>query len=343
MKKQSKLTFLKTFNHNLRELIPEDDNTFMCPTCLCRINFAKFELISDAHIIPKYAGGNIITFLCKKCNTEFGGKQDKWFGDFLKSVSSRNKFLSTTTSKGYFEIDKTKVNGHIEQDSDGNINLFMNPKLNSPSRMAELLNKFSNHPSELKFSMPLPILENDNLIKIGFLTAGYLMWFRTFGYSWVLQSHLDIVRKQILNPNDEIISINQFLFICKNVTWEPWIGIIKLMNMHLPCFGLKDHLIIYPSKTHKNAYEKITSFNGKVNGNDIRKIELNNELIYKQPTALLFENEFIIATDHLRKLRTTFLGILISDMFDGFKILKATKSAQKDECDRETIVFHARF
>ena len=56
----------------------------------------------------------------------------------------------------------------------------------------------------MQLKVPFPIMKESHQIDVGFLTAGYLMFFAMFGYSWVLQAHLDPVRKQILHPREEV-------------------------------------------------------------------------------------------------------------------------------------------
>jgi hypothetical protein len=41
--------------------------------------------------------------------------------------------------------------------------------------------------------------------KVGDLKAAYLLGFAAFGYRWAFNHRLDLVRKQILNPDDKII------------------------------------------------------------------------------------------------------------------------------------------
>lgn len=315
---------LKSLNHNLQGFISNANNMFLCPVCMGNFDNKDIQNISIAHIIPKCTGGKIFTLLCRKCNNDFGTKQDKWFGDYLKSTQCKEAFLSTTTSKGYFIIDNLKINGKIKQDNEGNIDLYMDSRLNSPKTIEEIKQKFNNHPPEINITFPLPILQNERNIAIGFLNAGYLLWFKYFGYSWVLQNHLDIVRNQIINPDDDIIRTDKFLYRCPGFNWQPWIGVIKLSNTYLPCFGLRDYLVIFPSRSCKNIYQEIDIINCKIPSNYIRRINFKNGK-YRQPVTLIFGKSFIVATDYLLELQREPIGILISDNFEGFKIIKPSK------------------
>ena len=64
MKKEYKQNKVNLLANNLRINCPDLSNVFMCPVCLAEINKDKLSQISEAHIIPKAAKGNVKTFLC---------------------------------------------------------------------------------------------------------------------------------------------------------------------------------------------------------------------------------------------------------------------------------------
>ena len=77
-------------------------------------------------------------------------------------------------------------------------------KRNPPDVNKLMRRKLGSHVSTMQLKVPFPIMKESHQIDVGFLTAGYLMFFAMFGYSWVLQAHLDPVRKQILHPREEV-------------------------------------------------------------------------------------------------------------------------------------------
>ena len=187
-------------SENLEMFLPEHKNSFMCPTCMRVVPVTNLSEISEAHIIPKSAGGKLKTFVCKMCNSKFGANQDKWFGEMIRIVNDKNaSILSTGIRDGYFLIDGLKVNGHWEEGQDGNLSFYIHINRNSPDINEMVDKKFGKNPPKIQLSVPLPILRNQQLIKVGYLTAAYLMWFGLLGYSWALQSHLGSIRNQIKN------------------------------------------------------------------------------------------------------------------------------------------------
>ncbi len=112
MTKNNKREILGMLSDNLAHFHPDIKNHFMCPTCLKKIPIAEVDSISEAHIIPKAAGGTFKTLLCRKCNSVFGSKQDKWFGELVRlSQSEKSSIMETRIKERYFEINGLKING----------------------------------------------------------------------------------------------------------------------------------------------------------------------------------------------------------------------------------------
>ena len=229
IKNGKKNNILLMLARNLKSFYPDLQNHFMCPTCLAKIPIENKNLITDAHIVPKSAKGRIKTFLCQSCNSKFGTKQDKWFGEFVKidDPKSDNTILSTTIKDGHFFIDGMQVNGHWVQKEKKQFEFYIHDNRNSPEINRLMSKKFGLKPPLVKLAVPLPLFRNERLIEIGFLTAGYLMWFSVFGYSWVLQKHLDIIRQQIMAPELKLIE-NKYLFNCNGLNMKPCIGFIPI-------------------------------------------------------------------------------------------------------------------
>lgn len=102
MKKVTKKKILEMLSENLQVFYPSLKNHFMCPTCLRKIPLNEKHNISEAHIIPNSAGGKLKTYLCRDCNSMFGTKQDKWFGELIRIADDENaSFLSTAIKDGY--------------------------------------------------------------------------------------------------------------------------------------------------------------------------------------------------------------------------------------------------
>ena len=306
MKTKAKKRILKMFAKHLKYFKPNLQNHFVCPTCLAEIPISDIGNISVAHIVPKSAGGKLTTFVCKQCNDIFGRKQDLWFGDALNVINSPYpNAISTKIRKGHFEVCGVKVNGDWKMADNGGLVFDINYTKNDPSivrpeviggekgytgKLMEALNEEGN---QKNLQIPLPILGKENYINTGFLTAAYLLWFRAFGYSWVFQNNLDIVRKQIANPDDKIISFG-YCIKTKKLNMNLWYGLIPMGDAAVPAMGLSHAFVLLPQRNIPKFYENITKHANSFMPKDIISFNIIKEPTYGPPTGVLFEENAII-------------------------------------------------
>lgn len=322
MKKNYKRELLRMFSNNLEHFFPEFKDHFMCPTCLRKIPISRVESISEAHVIPKAAGGKFKTLICRKCNSDFGTKQDKWFGELVRlSQSEKSSIMNTKIKDGYFEIDGLRINGRWEINKDGNFNFLIYKNLNSPKVRALIDEKFKSSPPKINLSFPLPLMRNKRLIDIGFLTAGYLMWFAYLGYSWVLQSHLDPIREQILNPEKEVINAN-YIATCNEIDCKPWMGFLPINNDVVLTFGVGPHIVIMPPRNNSTFYSSMGTFTLNLNISEIRAIKPSEKPYYGKPAGLMFEDKVLVFPDMLPKAANSLFVIHFSKQSNADRILR---------------------
>lgn len=308
----SKTEILKHLSINLEVFRPDLQNHFLCPVCMTAIPLSEKSKISEAHIIPKAVKGKLKTYLCTSCNSFLGTKQDKWFGEFIKVVKKESTVITTTIKDGHFFIDDIRVNGNCKENEDGKVIFYYRPDKNSPKTVNLLNDKFGQRPSEINVKVSFPVIREKNKIKIGFLTAGYLLWFGTFGYSWVFQKHLDGVRKQILNPDKEIL-LSKFMGHCNDfdfkseLRFNPWIGVIPLENILVPAMGLEKFVIFFPPADNPNLYSKLNNAPYNMKLSDIRTINFELSPRYGPPLGVMFEDSVLVLPETKRLSESYFL------------------------------------
>lgn len=301
MSEFNKHNMIKMLSENLSMFFPDLHAYFMCPTCLIKFPISYKDGISEAHIIPKAAGGTIKTLLCTECNNYFGSNQDKWFGELIRIANSdRQSVFSTNIKEGHFVIDGHKINGHWEMNDKGNFTFYWDVKRNSPHINKLMQKKLQSHPSRLELKIPFPVLREDHQIKVGFLTAGYLMFFAMFGYSWVLQRHLDKIRKQIRNPQEEIIR-EKYVASTKIVKKKPWIGFMKILKYQVPVFGFLKSFVLYPPIYQPCFYSDLGEFDQNVDPSNIYVVNFTDKPKYDKRLIVLMEDKVMIAPDSLEK------------------------------------------
>lgn len=344
MKKLSKKKILEMLSKNLEVFYPRLKNHFMCPTCSEKIPLKQKHRISQAHIIPKAAAGQLKTFLCSDCNSRFGSQQDKWFGEFVRLASQKQaSILSTAIKDGHFLVDGVRVNGHWERDENNDLAFCIHVHRNSPQTNALIQERFGIRPPKIELSIPLPLFRHRRLVDIGFLTAAYLMWFGAFGYSWVLQRHLDPIREQILNPEKDIITA-RYLFNCKPVRWKPWFGIIPVGDDFVPAVGINRNLVVFPPRDRPNFYQKLGVVRQDTKLSEVRSIRLPEQPYYGPPVILLFEDRILVAPDSLASLDGSMVAIRFSKDSKHANIMKPVSKEQFDTLkqSKDAVVIKAR-
>lgn len=317
MKKKDKIRSLKLLSENLSNIDKRRNNVFLCPTCLEEIDINNLDNISEAHIIPKAAKGIEKTFLCRKCNSKFGAKQDKWFGEMIKMHRDKKTFVEMGLEGKHFIFGDKRFFGKWFTKEDGTLAFLFYKDKNSPSDL-EFFTEYCRN-KKITFSLEYPIMKKENSIKKGYLTAAYLFYFRIFGYSWVLQNHLNPIREHILNYESDIIKSYYFMQFDK-IDWEPWIGILFIDSTPLLVMGMNNLLTILPTYSNKNLdelFSKIDFANSKKKF-QVFNYEKHNDQIPAQ--ILIYYDKPLIFSDAIQGgLSKNVMAQLITD--DGIKNL----------------------
>lgn len=270
--------------------------SFVCPTCLELIPLGSKSEITEAHIVPKYSGGSLKTYLCKKCNGDFGAKQDHWFGEYVYLANSGKGLFATKKQNRTFTMNGVKVTGKFNEADDGTLEFYVFENLMSPEAVSDM--KAAETPGRIEITTNLPILKNTRSIIVGFLTAAYLLWFKELGYSWVFQAHLDAVRAQILNPNEQIISDVCVADAGGKYFENPWIGFLEIDDDSYPCAGIADRLVIFPSFSNPGAYELLAKRAGKQITSEYEAIRISDYHKFPEPVGIIYRDQAMTFPDH---------------------------------------------
>jgi len=321
---------LLPYTKNLSKFRPDLNNHFMCPVCL-KVKDLEISLkeITKAHIFPQYARGTLATFLCKKCNSDFGSKQDKWFGDFLHLKANNMHPLQSEKKIGYFEVDGVKVNGQFIIPDDGPIEFIIDQRRNSPVVFDKVISDISHTSNKIEFSIKSLIHDNSGLVSIGFLTAAYLYWFRKLGYSWVFQSHMDKVRQQILEPEKKIISTS-FLLHTSGVPFDsPWIGAIDILDDSAAVMGIYNYLVVFPPASNRILYEELLNRINEVGVSYERFID--DGKLPVNPIGLAYRNSLLVFPDCFKDSEMDPVVIYFPGDGQPHQLMRKISREQRDE------------
>src|SRR6476661_3527886 len=137
MKSKRKSLVLGRLAQHLRSFYPELSDHFICPTCLAKIPLSKASQVSEAHIVPQAAGGKLRTYLCRDCNSTFGAKQDKWFGEYAHLSREKRDLLETRIKASHFDIDGVRYGGTFIADRTSGLEFYIDLTRTAPEALRE--------------------------------------------------------------------------------------------------------------------------------------------------------------------------------------------------------------
>lgn len=283
---------------------PQFAGHFLCPTCLNSIPGDQPDEISEAHVIPRVAGGTLKTLICRRCNSTFGTRQDKWFGEYLRlRRDGQQSVLNTRLTRGYFEVSGIRVSGSFEFTPATGLQFLIWADKTSPDSLRRLEELQAARPGHLTVTVPIPILEEEKqrLIAIGFLTSAYLLWFRELGYSWALQKHLNPLREQITRPTEQILE-GPFIARCPNGGFDsPWIG-IGLVGKELTLVaGIADRVVFLPPVDRRDFYDRFSRIDpDQIQLTNCRVLKFYKDHSFDGPLGVLFGDCFAVGPDVMR-------------------------------------------
>lgn len=301
MKRKQKKRLVARFTDSIHRFYQEVENSFMCPTCLRLIPVDNMEMISEAHILPRVAGGRLTTLACRSCNSTFGHRQDKWFGEYLRLLKNpQATILHTRHQKGHFHIEGVRVGGNVRVAPSGDIEILIDVARTEPGALQHVRNRAAA--GDLgTIGIPIPLLANERLIDVGSITAAYLLWFKALGYSWALQHHLDAIREVILNPKS--VAFPKCIVRTEKTFPDPWIGIGKIGDELFLLAGVGRALILFPPVDDPVAYGHLPPDFSGMTLTDYRRLQFPVQMHFDGPMGVIYRDRIVICPDVLMKGR----------------------------------------
>lgn len=229
---------LTRFQFDLRGL-------FRCPVCLRDYDISSEE-ITEEHIVPDAQGGRVTTFLCKTCNSTFGSIQTRWLSDWIDLNEGGAPFhTDPKKQRAKLTANGRTLNGSLQIGGDGAVEFYIDRNRSNPNDYEAYLRE--PKPPEIQIATSMPVFANEDPLQVGFLTAAYGLWFKSFGYSFILQSNLNLIREQILNPDRVVIDWNYLIEIPAREIRNPSIGLMRFDKEYFPIAVIYDHIVLLPT------------------------------------------------------------------------------------------------
>ncbi len=291
--KRARLQLAETLSQHLTGFGPSFHEQLLCPVCMTELHLKDdSDSYTVGHIIPESAGGKDWTILCKSCNSGFGNRQDKWFGEYLSVLNNpEGTFFHAKSKSKYITVNGVTVSGMIRvSEVDGAVEVILPTNRNPPGSVEAL-----PRDKTLTVQFAPELLKHINEIQIGYITAAYLTWFKEIGYNWVMQSSQELVRNQIIKCDYELGGAKVVELQCDKL-YQPAIGVIIESGYVYPCCLMYDKVVIFPPPNGSNAPSlQATSFNDTY---DIHLLELR---IMNVPYSVNFDGGVAVLPDMLRK------------------------------------------
>jgi hypothetical protein len=177
---------------------------------LLPIETLKTGELTLEHVPPEAMGGRGILLTCKSCNNTAGHTVDA-------AVVGRGRFFqfgdSLFRKQGEFrgpvkiEFRGVVVNA-ILVTKDGRVTILVDRGHNNPrlldQQIAEMEREL-NATGSAEFRLTATVKFGFDRARVGDLRSAYLAAFAMFGYRYAYDARLDIVREQIMHPDQEMI------------------------------------------------------------------------------------------------------------------------------------------
>lgn len=187
-------------------------NSYICPLCLRIFRLAQLgndinKYITLEHIPPENLGGKPLILTCKDCNSNCGHDLDVYLRNELEH--REGKFFNDP--RGYvskFEYGGNSVNAIMKEDENGVVNIFIENKHNPPGVVDRFVESTKVCDGDLDIHGSFKLgnhRRKTDVVDVAILKSAYLYVFYKFGYGYILNTNLNAIRKQIMNPNEKII------------------------------------------------------------------------------------------------------------------------------------------
>lgn len=185
-------------------------NYFICPLCLKTFNIdALGDKISDSltleDVPPKSLGGSPIVITCRDCNSSCGYKLDTFLLNEFRNEEERHDF--NKTKRALLTFNNIGVNATIKAD-DNVVDFDIRTGLNNPIKVKDFIYQLSNAGPKWSVRAEIKLIDfkrKPEVIEVAALKSAYLLAFRQLGYKYILNTNLNCIREQILNPGENIL------------------------------------------------------------------------------------------------------------------------------------------
>ena len=182
-------------------------DAYICPLCQ-HVYAIAHEALTLEHVPPESVGGKPILVTCKACNNRQGADLDIYLMNELE-ISHNLSHLDTIPQKSRIAFNGIEINGQTTFSKIDGFKFMVSPDNNNPIEFEGFMKEAKNAKEGYQIKLKANITNrkrNVDLANIALLKSAYLMAFHELGYMYVLNPNLNMIREQILNPKQQLIS-----------------------------------------------------------------------------------------------------------------------------------------
>ena len=188
-----------------RLVLPTD--TYICPVCHRGLDLTELQNdeVTFEHAPPKNQGGKEVALTCRTCNQAAGEKLDEQLHRQELSFDFALGTLNTPSSVR-LEFGDTRFNGMLTHVDDTiSVAAGKEQKHNPPGTQERVAAEFTGRE---EYSGKIHLLQfghDEQLARVSLLRAAFVLAFAVFGYRFALAPSSEKIRRQILNPDENVI------------------------------------------------------------------------------------------------------------------------------------------
>ncbi|MBI4183137.1 MAG: HNH endonuclease [Proteobacteria bacterium] len=225
---------------------------YVCPLCLRGFTEDQAPLLTREHVPPRALGGRRLVLTCRDCNSTAGHQIDSHAAEIERVRDFRrhkpgNSYTAHCQAEGGIG-----ANVEAEWSADGKLSIAGVPETNAPGALdhlnAELTRRWREGRGWPTSSLSVRFRHqvSPRRASVSWLRAAYLAAFASLGYRYAFRKEVDLVRKQIQQP--DICLIKSFYQEAPDATAsEP--AIVLLNQPHWACglaVQMGEHLVLLP-------------------------------------------------------------------------------------------------
>lgn len=198
----------------IRLITGVDKDLYACP--LCRSAFSKEALDNGSltleHVPPDSIDGRGIVLTCRRCNSKAGHTIEAQLHRRREAIKFAQALTGDGDYSGRVQLTMSETETNVKAEiNDGQLRLLVPEEINDPEHREGQFEKLDEMAENdtwdgYKFNVSPDIRFNPRVADLSYLKSGYLAAFASLGYLYVMQESLEVVRKQVSNPKDKLIS-----------------------------------------------------------------------------------------------------------------------------------------